>query len=286
RLKTQTIAYDRNLNLTDMLFRYGVRINPSLIMDLQCDFMPFRVGGADDNPQFEFLHWNYYPLFEAKGNHPINKNLGLVSGRFANPMDTIITPGITKTVLLSSSANSRIISTPVLISTNENRNAPEDEKFRQRDIPVAFLVEGEFNSVFRNRISKVQLDTLNAMGVPFRESSPDNKMIIVGDGDMVLNDVSSQNGPLPMGLNFFTAGTQYEYQFANRDFLLNCMEYLVSNPALSETRNKDIVLRLLDTKKVEDQKTTWQLINIALPILLIVFFGFIYQQIRKRRYAS
>src|SRR4030095_12950674 len=107
RFKPEIIAYDRNLNLTDLLFRYGARINPSLVMDLQCDFLPFAVGGSNDNPQFEFLHWNYYPLFEARGNHTINKNLGLVAGRFVNSLVTIATPGINKTVVLSSSPHSR-----------------------------------------------------------------------------------------------------------------------------------------------------------------------------------
>jgi len=283
--KTSTVAYDRDLNLTDLLFRYGVRINTSLVMDLQCDFLPFGVGGSEENRQYEFLHWNYYPLFESKGNHTINKNLGLIAGRFVNPLDTIATPGIDKTVLLSSSANSRILGTPVMISVNENRNAPEDEKFKQHDIPVAFLLEGKFTSLFKNHLSRIKADSLNAMGLPFMEwSIKDNKIIVVGDGDMVLNDVSS-NGPLPMGLNFFTVGSQYEYQFANRDFLMNCLEYLVSNPAISETRNKNIVLRLLDSTKVKEQKTTWQFINIALPVLLVILFGFIYQQIRKRKYS-
>src|SRR6185503_17390503 len=253
------------LNLTDLLFRYGVRINPSLVMDLQCDFLPFGVGGSAENPQYEFLHWNYYPLFEPKGTHSINRNLGLVAGRFVNSLDTIAAPGITKTPLLSSSANSRIISTPAIISRNENRNAPEDEKFRQHDIPVAYLLEGKFTSVFRNRVSGATADSLKARGVPFMETSAGNgKMIIVGDGDIVLNDVSSKDGPLPMGLNFFNLGSQYEYQFANREFLLNCIEYLASNPAISETRNKDIVLRLLDPTKVKQQRSTWQFINIAL----------------------
>jgi len=284
--KTSTIAYDRNLNLTDLLFRYGVRINTSLVMDLQCDFLPFGVGGSAENPQYEFLHWNYYPLFESKGNHTINKNLGLVAGRFVNPLDTIGTPGIDKTVLLSSSANSRILGTPVMISVNENRNAPEDQKFKEHDIPVALLLEGKFTSLFKNRLARITADSLNAMGFPFMESSnTNNKIIVVGDGDMVLNDVSS-NGPLPMGLNFFTVGSQYEYQFANRDFLMNCLEYLVSNPAISETRNKNIVLRLLDSTKVKEQKSTWQFINIALPVLIVILCGFIYQQIRKRKYSA
>ncbi|MGK2863101.1 MAG: gliding motility-associated ABC transporter substrate-binding protein GldG [Chitinophagaceae bacterium] len=286
RYKPEIIAYDRNLNLTDLLFRYGVRINPSLVMDLQCDFLPFAVGGSQENPQFEFLHWNYYPLFEGKSTHTINKNLGLVAGRFVNSIDTINTPGIGKTVLLSSSANSRVITTPALISLNENRNVAEDAKFKQADIPVAILLEGQFTSLYRNRISQSQKDLLAGAGMNFRESSPNNKMIIVADGDMVLNDVSTRDGPLALGVNLFTSGSQYEYQFANREFLLNCIEYLVNNPAISETRNKDIVLRLLDTKKVQENKTFWQLINIALPVLLVIISGFVYQAIRKRKYAS
>ncbi len=286
RFKPETIAFDRNLNLTDLLFKYGVRINPSLVMDLQCDFMPFVVGGSQDNPQYEFLHWNYYPLFEPRANHTITRNLGLVAGRFVNSMDTIQTPEIRKTVLLSSSANSRVISTPALISLNENRNAPEDEKFRQKDIPVAILLEGKFTSLFRNRMSGTQSDSLNAMGVPFIAKSLDeSQIIVVADGDMVLNDVSSTNGPLPMGLNLFNAGSQYEYQFANRDFLLNCLEYMVSNPAISETRNKDIVLRLLDARKVEEQRLTWQFINIVVPVVLVILFGVVYQYVRKRKYG-
>ena len=210
----------------------------------------------------------------------------MVAGRFVNSIDTIATPGINKTVLLSSSPNSRVISTPALISLNENRNAPEDEKFKQSGIPVAVLLEGKFTSLYRNRVSKSQQDSMNAYGTPFRDVSGENKMIIIGDGDMALNDVSAKEGPLPMGLNLFTAGSQYEYQFANREFLLNCLEYLVNNPTISETRNKDIVLRLLDTKKVQEGRTLWQFINIGLPVLLVILAGFIYQQVRKRKYAA
>jgi gliding-associated putative ABC transporter substrate-binding component GldG len=286
RYQPEIIAYDRNLNLTDLLFRYGVRINPSLVMDLQCDFLPFAVGGSGESPQFEFLHWNYYPLFEGKGNHTINKNLGLVAGRFVNSIDTITTPGITKTVLLSSSSNSRVISTPALISLNENRNVAEDEKFKQSDIPVAILLEGKFTSLYRNRTSQAQKDTLALGGIMFKDYSPENKIIVVGDGDIALNDVSAKEGPLPLGVNLFTAGSQYEYEFANRDFLLNCMEYLVNNPALIETRNKDIVLRLLDTQKVQEKKILWQFINIGLPVLLVIIAALVYQQVRKSKYAS
>ncbi|OSZ73653.1 gliding motility-associated ABC transporter substrate-binding protein GldG [Chitinophagaceae bacterium IBVUCB2] len=287
RFTTETIAFDRDLNLTDQLFRYGVRINPDLVMSLDCDYMPFAVGGTQENPQFEFLKWNYYPLFGSPNNNPVTKNMGLVMGRFVNSIDTIATPGITKTVLLSSSPNSRIISTPALISLNENKNVPQDAKFTKNNIPVAMLLEGKFTSLFRNKISKNQLDSLAGYGIPYMEMSKEpGKMIVVGDGDILLNEVSPKEGPLRMGTNFYTMGSQYEYQFANKEFLLNCIEYLVNKPGIIETRNKDIVLRLLDSQKVKAQKSTWQFMNIALPILLVLLFGWIYQQVRKRKYAA
>jgi gliding-associated putative ABC transporter substrate-binding component GldG len=287
RYKPTLIAYDRGLNLDDLLFRYGVRINPDLLMDLQCDYLPFAVGGSASNPQFEFLQWNYYPLFEPRGNHLINKNLGLVAGRFVNSIDTIATPGIKKTFLLQSSANARTISTPALISLNENRNAPQDAQFKQRDVPTAVLLEGTFTSLFKARISRAQADSLAAQG-GFKESSDSTgKMVVVADGDMVLNDFSTkENQPLPMGMNLFTAGSQYEYRFANRDFLINILEYLTSDAGLIESRNKEVILRLLDPKKTESQKTQWQLINIALPVFLVVLAGVVYQQLRRRRFAG
>ena len=284
-IKSQVVAYERNLNLQDILFNYGVRINPDLIMDLQCDFLPFAVGGSANNPQYEFLHWNYYPLFESRNNHDINKNLGLVAGRFVNSIDTIEVPGVKKTFLLQSSNNSRIISTPALISPNENRNAPQDVLFKKQDIPAAVLLEGNFTSFYKDRIGKTQKDSLQTIGGFKEESTNESKLIVVADGDIVLNDVT-QSRPLPMGMNLYTVGSQYEYQFANRDFLLNCLEYLTSKSSIIQTRNKEIVLRLLDTQKVESEKAKWQLINIVLPIILIIIFGVVYQQFRRYRFTS
>jgi len=287
KLNTKTIAFERDLNLTDLFFRYGARINPDLIMDLQCDFLPFIAGGTPENPQYEFLKWNYFPLFESKNNHPINKNLRLVSSRFVNPIDTVKADGIRKTFLLQSSRDSRRIGTPAIISLDENRNVPEDEKFKENGIPAAVLLEGKFRSLFEGRISKERADSLNANGTPFiGRSNVESKMIIIADGDIALNDFSQQQQQIfPMGLNKYTIGTSYEYQFANRDFILNCLEYLVNDAGMMETRNKDFVLRVLNTKKVGEQKIMWQLINIAIPVLLVILFGFIFQQIRKRKYS-
>ena len=296
--KPETIAFDRNLNLTDLFFRYGLRINTNLVMDLQCDLIPFVVGGNMDNPQYEFLRWNYFPLFSPANNQLLNKNLGYIASRFVNSIDTIQAAGVKKQILLASSPNSRIISTPALISLNENKNTPEDKAFNKNGIPVAVMLEGKFTSLYKNRVTQIQKDTLAAHGRTFTDLSADNnKMIVAADGDIVLNDLIPNQGqspaPLPMGWNKYTY-SEYQKQtaygklfipVANREFLLNCVEYLVNKPGIIETRNKDIVLRLLDSQKVKEQKTTWQFINIVLPVLLVIFFGFVYQQIRKRKYS-
>ena len=282
QIKNQVIAYDRNLNLEDLLFKYGVRINPDLLMDLQCDFLPFSVNGKD---QFEFLHWNYFPLFESKQNSVINKNVGLVAGRFVNSIDTVSAPGIVKTILLSSSANSRTIETPALISGEENRNAPEDDAYQKKDIPAGVLLEGKFTSLFKNRVSQQIMDSLQHYDTPFlTQCINDNKMIVIADGDIVLNGVL-QGKPLPMGVNSYTVQTQYQYQFANKEFVENCLEYLINDAGLSEARAKDYTLRLLDPKKVSEQKTSWQIINLALPVLLITLFGIFYQWWRRKKYS-
>ena len=281
RIKNEVIAYDRELELTDLLFKYGIRINSDLVMDLQSDKLPFDVNG---NGQYEFLTWNYFPVFVSKSDHAINKNIGFVSGRFVNSIDTVEAEGIKKTVLLSSSSNARKISAPALISGKENVNAPEDEKFKTANIPVAVLLEGKFSSMFKNRLSQAMTDSLEKYGEIFQpQNLVDNKMIIAADGDMVLNSVS-KNEPLPMGMNLFTYGSQYEYRFANKDFLQNCLDYLVDESGLSEAKAKDYTLRLLDTKKLAAQKTNWQLLNIAAPVFIVILFAFIFQWVRKRKY--
>jgi ABC-2 type transport system permease protein len=281
--KGEVIAYDRGLELNDLLFKYGARINPDLVMDLQCDFLPFDVSG---NGQFELLPWNYFPVFETKANHIINKNLGFVSGRFVNSIDTVEAEGIKKTVLLSSSPNSRTIATPALISVLENVNAPEHEKFKRTNITTAVLLEGKFRSLFANRLSQAMNDSLQSIGAIFMpQCLADNKIIVVADGDIVLNSVVKGNQAIPMGMNPFTFGSQREFAFANKNFLQNCIDYLINTSNLSEAKAKDYTLRLLDKKKVEAEKNTWQLINILVPVAMIVLFALLYQFIRRRKYT-
>lgn len=283
RIKNEVIAYDRGLELNDLLFKYGARINGDLVMDLQCDFLPFDVNG---NGQYEFLHWNYFPLFESRDNHPINKGLGLVSGKFVNSIDTVEADNIRKTILLSSSANSRSISTPALISGKENVNEPQNEKFKKANIPVAVLLEGRFTSLYKNRASQAMMDSMSKYGAQFlQQCMEDNKIIVVADGDMVLNAAIKQQ-PIPMGMNPFTYGSQFEYEFANRSFLQNCITYLINQNGLTAVKAKDYSISLLDSNKVKEQTTLWQVINIIAPLSLVLLFALAYWWWRKRRYAN
>lgn len=284
QVKNEVVAYDRELRLNDQFFKYGIRVNPDLVMDLQCDYLPFDVNG---NGQFELLPWNYFPVLESKSNHPINKNLGFVSGQFVNSIDTVEAEGIKKTILLTSSANARTIGTPAIISGKENVNAPENEKFKKSSIPVAVLLEGKFTSLYANRLSQEMNDSLKQYGVNFMpQAQEDNKLIVVADGDIVLNAVAKGNQPIPMGINRYTYGSQKEFPFSNKDFLQNCLDYLINTNDLSEAKGKDYVVRLLDTKKVNKEKSNWQLINIGAPILLVILFAFIFLWLRKRKYAK
>jgi ABC-2 type transport system permease protein len=281
--KGEVTAFDRDLKINDLLFNYGVRINADLLMDLQCDFLPFDVNG---NGQFELLPWNYFPVMDSKNNHPINKGLGFVSGQFVNSLDTVEAEGIKKTVILSSSANARIIGSPAVISNKENVNAPEDAKFKRANIPTAILLEGKFRSMFANRLSQAMSDSLQQYNLSFLpQCISNNKIIVVGDGDIVLNSLVKGN-PIPMGMNKYTFGTQREFPFANKEFVQNCLDYLVNENDLSEAKAKDYVVRLLDTKKTEEQKTFWQIINIIVPISIVLLFAIIFQWLRKRKYTK
>jgi len=283
QIQNQVTAFDRDLKWNDLFFNFGVRINADLVMDLQCDYLPFDVNG---NGQFELLPWNYFPVMESKSNHPINKGLGFVAGRFVNSLDTVEADGITKTVLLSSSANARTLGSPAVISGAENVNAPEDAKYKRSNIPVAVLLEGKFKSMFANRLSKAMGDSLQSNNASFLpQNIVENKMIVVGDGDIILNSVVKGN-PIPMGMNVYTYDTQAQVPFANKEFLQNCLDYLINENGLSEAKAKDYVVRLLDNKKTAEQKTFWQVMNIAVPVIIVLLFAFIFQWLRKTKYTK
>jgi gliding-associated putative ABC transporter substrate-binding component GldG len=283
RKQTDFVAFDKNLNLDDLLFKYGVRINGDLLQDLKCAKQPLVVGQMGDQPQIQRLPFPYYPLLNSPSTHPIAKNLDDVLAIFPGSVDTVKAQGIKKTILLASDTNSRTLSTPALVSLQSVKTEEDVRSFNKSYVPVAVLLEGKFTSLYANRLTAELRDSLNFYSnKPFVPNAiKEAKQVVVSDGDIVTNVVTESQGPLAMGMQ------QYEnYQFANKEFLLNAVDYMVSTSGILEARGKDITLRLLDKQKLSEQKTVWQIINIALPILLLLLFGWIYQWKRKRNFAA
>ncbi len=277
------IAFDLGLNLEDQLFKYGVRINQDLVQDIQCDKIPSVIGSYGDKPQVQLLPWPYFPLLRNTSGHPVAKNLDYVVAQFPQSIDTIRTAGITKTVLLSSSPEARTLNAPAAVEWASIRNEEDLKTFTKSNLPVAVLLEGKFQSLFVNRISTAMADTLtNVYGKPFKPGNDmENKMMVIADGDLALNAITQNEGPLPMGMNMYT-----KQQYANREFIMNAVEYMVDNSGILETRSKDYTLRLLDKQKVEEKRSFLQLLNIGLPILIIIVLIALYQYFRKRKYHS
>jgi ABC-2 type transport system permease protein len=284
RAQAEYTAFDRNLNLDDLLFKYGVRINLDLVQDLNCSKIPIVIGkNADGSPKMQRVPFPYYPFLSTHSDNPISKNLDRVLPIFPSSIDTVKAPGINKTILLATDTNSRKISSPAIVSINSVKSEEDLGSFNKSYVPVAVLLEGKFHSLYSNRVSKVVIDSVQRVtGKPFLNSGvKEAKQIVVSDGDIVTNTVSNTTGPLPMGMLPLE-----NYRFANREFLLNSIDYLVSTNHLYESRNKDFVLRLLDKTKVEEQRTVWQFINIALPVLLVILSGAFFQWRRKRKYTA
>lgn len=281
RSESDFVAFDRGLNLDDQLFKYGVRINRDLVQDIQCDKLPQVVGSYGDKPQVEMIPWPYFPILSSYSGHPIAKNLDHVLSMFPNSIDTVGSGDIKKTVLLASSGTSRSLTTPAIVSLNSAKTKEDLRTFTKKNIPIAMLLEGKFPSLYSNRLPKSKADSLARYGTPFLNSSADNKMIVVSDADLVVNVFTEKEGPLQMGENQFS-----RYKYANREFFINCVEYLTNPSGILEARAKDFSLRLLDPKKVEQDKTLWQVVNIIVPIAIIMIFGFIYQFLRKRKYRG
>lgn len=279
RTQNEFIAFDRGLELDDLLFRYGVRINQDLLQDLNADKMPSVIGSVGGKPQIQLLPWFYNPLLSSYSGHPIAKNLDYVLTQFPNTLDTVEAKGIRKTILLASSQQARTLETPAKVSWNSVQSEEDFNTFNKSHVPVAVLLEGKFSSHYANRLSTEQREAISSMGQTYTSQSPESKMIVITDGDIALNTATQNEGPLPMGMNSYT-----KFQFANRDFIQNSIEYLVDESGILETRSKDFSLRLLDQKKLEESKTNWQLINIVVPILLLIAFGWAFHYFRKLRY--
>lgn len=277
------VAYDRGLALDDLFFKYGVRVNSNLVQDLNCAKLPMVIGKqADGSPLMQRIPWPYYPFLLGEDRHPLVQNLDRVLSLFPSSIDTLPNITIKKTILLSTDTNSRLIATPNLVSLNSVKDEAEMISFNKHQVPIAVLLEGKFTSLYANRISSILKDSiLKITGKNYLAVGENySKQIVLSDADILTNQVDKTRGALPMGMIPFE-----EYQFANHDFYLNSIAFLNEPFGLLESRNKLVVLRLLDKQKVEENRLLWQAIIIASPLLLL-FVGFaLWAYYRKRQFA-
>ncbi len=278
----ETIALYRPLALEDQLFKYGVRINPSIVQDVECMQIPMNITSGSNGKQMVYLPWIYYPKLNPSQQSNITRNLNKVLGRFVNYIDTVgQDPEIRKTVLLSTSQNSRVVQPPLLISLKEANSPPAAELFIKSSLPVSLLLEGRFHSAFRNRLVD---DIAGEKGFRIREESKPSKMIIVADGDLIRNGVnSSASGPVPLPL----APDKYSGStFGNKDFFVNCLNYLVDDNGIMELRSREMKLRLLNKNLIREYRVAIQLINVLVPVLLVIISGLLYNFLRRKKYTG
>jgi len=281
--KSVTYGFAINLNLEDQLFKYGVRLNTNLVQDISCIGIPINTQPLGSKPQFEFFPWLYspviFPYIDIK--HPIVANLNAIKSEFISSIDTVGAKGINKTHLLYTSKYSRTVNTPVRIGLDLLGEKPDERQFINPYQLVAVLLEGEFESVFKNRMAP---EIKDAQSIGFQEQGVNTKMIVISDGDIIRNQIQFSQGkiqPYPLGLDKYS-GKQY----GNKDFILNAVNFLCDNSGLISVRSREIKIRLLDRTKVENSKFFWQIINTIIPIILIVILGLIFYVLRKRKYVK
>lgn len=265
------------LGVDEMLFTYGVRLNANLLMDMRCRPIPMQVGLVGDKPQFRFCPWFYFPEIVPLADHPIVRNLDLIKTDFVGSLD-LIDNDIRKTVLLTTSEYTRSKNAPAMVDLAEAQQEPDRRLFSAGSLPIAVLLEGEFRSAWRNRLSP-DFTAQSAMG--YRDRSEENKMVVVADGDIIRNRYMDDGSVLPLGYDYFT-----QTQYANKDFVLNAVNYLVGDEGMMASRSRNIRLRKLDVMKVHEQRTHYQIINIVCPLVLLACAGVVIVLLRRRRYAK
>lgn len=276
-----TLAFIRQNNLDDQLFKYGVRINPNLLQDIQCARIPINTAIVGNPPQYTPMPWLFFPLLQGQ-NHPISRNLNLIKSEFTSSIDTISGNGKTRSsVLLTTSRYTKTFGVPNLINLNDLGKPPPESDFTLKNIPVAILLEGEFESAFLNRMVS---SIVPGIEQDFIRNGKPARMIVVSDGDIIRNEVRIQGDrvvAMELGKDRFTQQT-----YGNKDFIVNCVNYLVDDPGLMQLRSRELRIRLLDKSKISAGRLSWQLINTLLPILLVVIFGSILGIWKKRKYTK
>ncbi len=263
------------LNIGDMLFKYGARVNTNLVKDLVA-------AGVNDRRSIN--RWVYFPMIMSQSKHPIVKDLNAIKTEFISSVDTILSPGVSKTFLLRSSPYSRTVSTPHVVSLRAMYEPPIEREYQSRHLPLGVLLEGHFESVYKNRL--LPKDEMGRR-LNVKDSGRFSQMLVVGDGDLVKNQLNILNpnlpkgSPLPLGFDQFT-----NTEFGNKAFVLNVVDYMLDDTNLMQIRSRELKIRLLDGKRIRAEKNKWMIVNTALPIGVVLIFGLIYVFLRKRRYGN
>jgi gliding-associated putative ABC transporter substrate-binding component GldG len=266
------LAYPRDLNLTDLLFNYGIRINTNLVKDLYAAQIPLATGQIGNQTQFKNLDWLYHPLVGGNPNHSITKNVAPVRLQFASQIDTLKNT-LKKTPLLVSSLLTQKVGTPKIIALQSIAEEVIETDYNNGHQLFAVLLEGEFNSAYKNRIKPFETSL-------FRGKSKENKMIIIADGDVGRNQIL-KGEPYDLARDKWT-----NQQFGNKDFLLNAVDYLLDDSGLIHLRNKALQIRMLDKQKAFKERAFWQFLNVILPLILLFTFGVLFHYLRRQKYSK
>ena len=275
-----TPAVELDLNLSDMLFRYGVRISPVLVEDVQSVLIPVNVAAKGEKPQFQPTPWVYAPLLLTSGDHPVTRNLAPVKANFASAIEMVgDDKKLERTFLLASSDNTHILQTPAEISLAAMPDLTDKNYFNRSYVPVGVVLEGEFQSDFTNRMPPKEIVNPPAI----QTHSVPGRQIVIADGDIIRNETvgtGDNKKVIPLGFDRYM-----NQQFGNKDLITNAVLYLTDKNGWMELRSRTVALRLLNKKISAIEKTKWQIINVVIPPVVLLLAGLLYQWIRRRRYA-
>ena len=275
-----TIGNALDINLDDMFFKYGLRLNKNLLLDLNSAKIALRTGQMGGQAQIEYFNWYYFPLLNAASDNSIVKNINPLKADFVSSIDPVISDSdVQKIPLLKTSNYTNIAAAPAYITLGMLRQAPDQRMFSQKSQNVAYLLKGEFESLYSNRMTS---EIVESKEIGFKTSSEPTSMIVVADGDLIRNQFHIPKGyPLPLGFDQYTQIT-----YGNKDFIENAVSYLVDGEGLIEVRNRELKIRLLDANKINNDALIWQVVNVLLPSVVVIIFGIVLAIIRKRRFTK
>lgn len=277
QIADNAMVFPYSLNIEDMLFTYGIKINQDLVKDINALPIPLRTGQMAGQAQIKFFPWPFYPIIHPMENHPIVRNLNALKTDFVSSIDTLDIRGIKKTILLKSSQYSALFTTPNTINFRMIQEKADPNQYQAGEQNIGILLEGSFLSVFKNRIAPIDLGEFES-----KVKGDFSKVIVISDGDIIKNQLhNSRHEPLPLGYDQYTDQT-----FGNKEFILNCISYLTDGSDLISLRSREVKLRLLDKSKVNEDATYWKVINTTLPLVLIIIIGVVYNISRKKRYSK